>query len=108
VSTAAIPAIKQAFMSVDNGGKVLLFASTHPSFDLPININNLWSNQQTIITSYAAAPRDILASIEIIRSGRIKVQEMITHKFKLAEIKKGFRLVARAEESMKVVIEPHK
>jgi L-iditol 2-dehydrogenase len=47
-----------------------------------------------------------MAAMELISSGRIQVREMITHKFPLAETSEGFKLVAGAGDSMKVIIEP--
>jgi L-iditol 2-dehydrogenase len=108
VSTAALPAINQAFQSVDDGGKILFFAPTPPGVEIPINLNELWSRQVTLTTSYAAAPSDLMNALELIRVGRLQVREMITHKLGLSEINKGFRLVAEAGESLKVVVEPQR
>jgi L-iditol 2-dehydrogenase len=107
VSTAALPAIEQGIRSVDDGGKVLLFAPTAPGAELPMDMNDLWSRQVTITTSYAASPADLAAAIEVIRSGRVEVQSMVTHKFGLADARLGFKLVAKAGDSLKVVVEPH-
>ncbi len=68
--------------------------------------NELWRKEITMTSSYAGSPRDMTAAIELISSGRIKVNEMITHKLPLAKTAEGFELVAGAGESMKVIIEP--
>jgi len=39
---------------------------------------------------------------------KVDVVDMITHKFPLAETAKGFKLVADAKNSIKVIIEPQK
>ena len=106
VSTAAIPAINQALMSVGEGGKILLFAPTPPGVEVPVDINDLWGRQATVTTTYAASPADLAAAIELMRSGRIRVREMVTHRLGLAEAGAGFRLVAEAGDSLKVVVEP--
>lgn len=108
VSTAAIPAVEQAFRSVDDGGNVLLFAPTPPGVEFPLDLNDLWSRQVTVTTSYAASPADIATSLELIRAGKIRVREMVTHRLGLAETGFGFRMVAEAGESLKVVIEPQR
>lgn len=108
VSTAALPAIKQAPQCVDDAGKVLFFAPTPPGVEIPLDLNDLWSRQVTLTTTYAAAPDDLATALELIRSGRIQVREMVTHKLSLAETDLGFRLVAEAGESLKVVIEPQR
>jgi len=108
VSTAALPAIAQAIKSVDDGGKVLLFAPTPPGIELPLNLNDLWSRQVTITTSYAASPADLAAAHELIKSGRIDVQRMVTHRLGLADTGSGFKLVEEAGDSLKVIVEPHR
>ncbi|MBW2121087.1 MAG: alcohol dehydrogenase, partial [Deltaproteobacteria bacterium] len=47
-------------------------------------------------------------ALELIRTRRVRVREMITHRFGLAETGKGFALVASARDSIKVIIEPQK
>jgi L-iditol 2-dehydrogenase len=44
----------------------------------------------------------------MIRAGTIPVRPMITHRLPLAEAGLGFQLVARASDSIKVIIEPQK
>jgi len=62
--------------------------------------------QITVVSTYGAAPADLRAAIDLIRFGRVRVGEMITHRLGLEEIAEGFRLVAEAGESIKVVIRP--
>ena len=108
VCTGATPAIQQAFNSVDRGGTILFFAPTEPNVTTPVNLWDLWRNCNSIIMSYAGPPDDMETSIELIRTGRVKVRDMITHRLGLSETALGFKLVAEARESIKVIIEPHK
>ncbi|MGB2706270.1 MAG: alcohol dehydrogenase catalytic domain-containing protein [Candidatus Omnitrophota bacterium] len=106
VCTGAMPAFKQALKCVDRGGAVLFFACTEPGTDLPLSINEFWRNEIKLITSYANSPTDATEAIELIRTRRIPVGKMITHRLKLEETGKGFQLVAAARESIKVIISP--
>ncbi len=108
VSTAALPAIKQALKSVDDAGRILFFAPTPPGLELQFDFNDLWSRQVTLMMTYAASPYDLAAAINLIMDGRIRAEEMITHRLGLAETSVGFRLVAEAGESLKVVVEPQR
>ena len=108
VSTAALPAIKQAIRSVADSGRVLFFAPTPPGVEIPLDLNDLWSRQVTLTTTYAAAPADIADALALIRVGRVRVREMVTHRLGLAETGLGFGLVAEAGESLKVVVEPQR
>jgi L-iditol 2-dehydrogenase len=107
VSTAALPAIKQAIASVDDGGNILLFAPTPPGVKIPLDLNDIWNRQLTITTTYAAAPSDLKRALELIRSGAVSVREMVTNRLGLSEIQVGFRLVAEARGSLKIVVLPH-
>jgi len=106
--TAAMPAISQALKSVDKGGVVLFFAAPGPGIEVPLPINEFWRNGITLMPTYGAAPDDIEAAIEFIRRKRINLIDMITHRLGLKKAAKGFQLVAEAEESIKVIIEPQK
>ncbi len=108
VCTGAAPALQQAFLAVDRGGTILFFAPTDPGAVVQMPFNDLWRQEVTMTSSYAGSPRDILAAIELIASGKTKVADMITHRLPLEKTAEGFALVAEASNSMKVVIEPQK
>jgi len=108
VCTGALPAIQQALKSVDIAGTILFFAPTNPGAIISLPFNEFWNNQITLTTTYAAAPIDIKEAIELIRSKKVNVHDMITHRLNLSETSKGFQIVSDAKESIKVVIEPQK
>jgi L-iditol 2-dehydrogenase len=107
--TGAIPAIAQALKSVDRGGTILFFAPTDPGVTIPISINELfWRNDVALTTSYAGSQADQQTALELIRAGTIPVRQMITHRLGLVETGLGFQLVADAQNSIKVIIEPQR
>ena len=108
VCTGAFPAFTQALQCVDRGGTVLFFAPTDPGVDLSVPVNEFWRNEIKLMPSYGNSPFDAAVAIELIRSGRVPVGKMITHRLSLRETGLGFRLVAEAKESIKVIIEPHR
>lgn len=109
VSTGAASALHQALESVDRGGTVLFFAPTQPGVTLPISVNDLFfRNDVTLTTTYAGGPADLATAMELIGSRRVRVGEMITHRLGLAETGLGFKLVAEARSSLKVIVEPQR
>jgi L-iditol 2-dehydrogenase len=104
VCTAAKQAIDDAISSVDRKGKLLFFAV--PSVDITIPSMRFWRDEVTVTFSYGAAPEDLKEALELIKSGRVNVGKMITHKIPLSDIMKGFKLVSEAENSLKVVVVP--
>lgn len=106
--TGAVPAFQQALECVDRAGSIMFFASTDPDYNLPIPVFKMWRDGIKIIVSYGAGPKDIMASIDMIRSHKIDVEKIITHRITLEEAGAGFQLVANAKDSVKVIIEPHR
>lgn len=108
VCTGAPSAFVQAMHAVDRGGTVLCFATTEPGVTLSVPLNEFWRNEIKLMPSYGNAPRDALVAIELIRSRRVAVQELITHRLPLEETGRGFALVAESGASMKVIVEPQR
>ena len=57
-------------------------------------------------TSYGAAPVDLEAALALIAYQKINVKDTITQTLPLSQIQAGFKIVAEAKESLKVVLEP--
>jgi len=108
VCAGATQAIDQALKTIDRGGTVLLFAPPKPGVQVPVPFGDLWKDEITITMTYAGSPRDINEAIGLLRTKKVVVSDMITHRFGLADTGKGFELVAKAEESIKVIIEPQR
>jgi L-iditol 2-dehydrogenase len=102
-------AFEHGLRSVERGGTVLIFSASgkDETFTVPIN-EIFWRNEVTLVSSYGAGPGDHIDAMERIRSRKINVYDMITHRLPLAETGAGFMLVAGAGNSMKVIIEPQK
>ncbi len=108
VSTGAPSAFAQAFSSVDRGGTILIFAPTEPGAKIDLPINNFWHDSVKIIFSYGGSPLDIKRAIDMIRIYNLPLKNLITHRLSLEETGLGFRMVAEARDSIKVIIEPNR
>jgi len=101
-----MPAIQQAVKSIDRGGTLLFFAPTAAGVDVPIPLFDFWRDEISVVTSYAGSGEDLVESIELIRTRRVRVADMITHRLPLAEAGLGFQLTASGQDSIKVIIDP--
>jgi len=108
VCAGAKEAIAQAFSSVERGGTILFFAPTDPDTTIPMPLWDVWRDGIKLVTSYAGAPADLLLAIEMMRTGKLNVRDMITHRLGLDETGYGFELVASGEDSIKVIINPQR
>ncbi|MDD4939164.1 MAG: zinc-dependent dehydrogenase [Candidatus Omnitrophica bacterium] len=109
VTAGSVSAIGQAFSSVERGGTVLFFAPTDKDRKIQLPFNELfWRTEITLTSSYAGSPADYGQGLDLIASGKLNIKDMITHRLSLSETGKGFKLVADAAESIKVIIFPQK
>lgn len=107
ISTGAESAIASALRSVERGGTVLFFAATNQGVTIPLAINELfWRNEITLTSSYAGSPAEHIQALELIRSKKIAVKDMITHRLSLKDTHLGFKLVSEAKDSLKVIVKP--
>ena len=105
--TSALSAVQHAWQCVDKGGAIVFFAVPGPDKDVTVPINDFWTKEIRILTSYYCGPPDIEEAIKLIESGEIEVEDMITHRFGLEDIAKGFALVLEGTRSIKVIIGPN-
>jgi len=103
--------IPQALRSVERGGTVLFFAAAGEEDRIPLTVNELfWRTEVTLTSSYAAPPADTATALRLIRSRRVPVAGLITHRLPLAETGRGFAMLTHPadQDSMKIVIEPQR
>ncbi len=107
--TGVQTAIEQGLRSVERGGTVLVFTAAAKDALLPVSLNDLfWRSELTILSSYAAAPKDLAQALRVIAKKNIKVKDLITHHLPLTDIQKGFDLTVRPQNSVKVIIYPQR
>jgi len=104
---SAMSAIEQAWQCVDKGGVVVFFTVPGPDKPVTIPINEFWTREIRVLTSYYCGPPDIVEAINLIEAETIIVDDMITHRLPLKDIGKGFQLVMDGSESIKVIIKPN-
>lgn len=109
VTAGSASAVSQALESVERGGTILFFAPLEKDIPVSIPFNRLfWRQEITLTGSYAGSPADYQAALDLIADKKINVAGMITHRLSLAETGLGFKLVAGAKESLKVIIYPQR
>ena len=105
--SSALSVVEQAWACVDKGGAVVFFAVPGPGKTVTFPVNDFWTKEVRILTSYYCGPPDIQEAMQLLASGAIDVEQMITHRLPLEDIVRGFQLVMSGEEAVKVIIKPH-
>jgi L-iditol 2-dehydrogenase len=98
--------MEQGLALAGKGATVMLFAPTAPDVRLSVSPYDLLFSEITVTGSYSCSPLETRQSLTFIQHGRIKVDELITHRFDLAGVGEAIRLAAKATESLKVLIIP--
>jgi L-iditol 2-dehydrogenase len=107
VCAASLKVHEQSLECVEAGGRILLFAVATPGEKWELPVFDFYYKGITMVASYAGAPNDIKLASKLIQEKKVNVQDMISHRLPLDDIQKGFDLVAKAQDSLKVIIEPH-
>jgi L-iditol 2-dehydrogenase len=94
----------QGLELVSSGGTVLFFAPPPPTSTLPITPNTLFFQEISMHTSYSAGPYETRIALDLLRTGRIGPEDVITHRFPLRDAAKAFKLVSKPGDALKVVI----
>ena len=106
ICTAASSAFPQALRGVISGGNVLLYAFSKPVTEIPLDLHEYFRKAITLRSTYGASPLDLHQVVNMLRFGKVEVDDLITHRLSLDETGLGFSLVAAGSESLKVIIEP--
>lgn len=77
MTSGADKAIQPALRFVRNGGKILVFSSTpHNTSSYPNN--EIYYRELTVLGSYSPSPADLKDSLELLKSGKVKVSGIST------------------------------
>jgi len=108
VCTGSPAASANALERVNRGGHILFFAADGPEKTLAIPVTRFWFAQPTVQFSYGAAPRDMREAMEWIRSGKVAVADLVTHRFGIEQIPEAFDFAANPRgNSLKIIIQPN-
>lgn len=88
-------------------GKVCLFAGLPKDTpELSFDVNFVHYRQITLYGTFSSAPRHNALAVELIRSGKINADRILTHAVALEDIVHGFDLVEH-RAGMRVAVVPH-
>lgn len=99
-------AVRQAFEAAKRGTSVLLFSVPKPDTTHPLDLMAVYQKELTVLGSMIN-PDTHARAAALINSGRIRLKEIITHTYPLAELKDAI-LMQMNNESLKVMLEPWK
>jgi L-iditol 2-dehydrogenase len=104
VASGSMKAIQSSFPLVRKGGRILLFGIPPERSMFTWDASSIFIRETKLIPSYSTTENEIERALQMMAAGRIRLTDMITHRFSLNEIAEAFRVAQDAESSLKVII----
>lgn len=94
IAVGNTPATDQALQLVRRDGRILFFASGHPSPALNLDVNGVHYGGYELIGTGGADLVDFDLSARFLSDGVVKVKQMVSHRVSIDEAQKAFKLAA--------------
>ncbi len=104
VATGHPAVLRQATELVRRGGTVNLFGLPESGSRLDADLQDLYLRGVRLIPSYATTEPDIADVHRLVVAGELTLGDLVTHRIPLARAEEAFRLAARPDEAVKVVV----
>ncbi len=107
VAASAKGIVEQAVACTRPGARILLFAQTSHQERIEVSGADVCMGERTLCGSYSASVDLQRESAELVFSGALPVEQLISHRFPLDRIHQGIRLALHpAEGSLKIIVKP--
>ncbi len=94
----------EALAAVAPGGTLLAFTMAPPGEIWPLDLFDVYFREIAIVPSYSCGPDDTREALAAITSGRVRVADLVSHRFAIGDAAAAFERARQAEGAMKVVI----
>lgn len=105
VATGSTSALLDAIKTVSKGGRVLIFGSPTRGSYASIDTPYVFLKGINISTSYSTSELETREALRMISEREIRLDELITHKFRLEDAVKAFE-VAMDQKCIKAIVVP--
>ncbi len=109
VATSVPGIVEQAVRCSRPGSKILLFSQTSDKERIEVSGADICVGERIIFGSYSASVDLQKESAELVFSGELPVEALISHRVPLNDISSGFELARHPDEnSLKIVVQPQR
>ena len=105
VIPTAASAVLSAIEAAAPAARVVFFSPVAPDTVWPIAPHTPYFKDLTLRFSYSSGPRETRRSLDLIASGALPVERLVTHRFPLERAAEAFALAESGGEALKVVVE---
>ena len=105
VAVASTEAVQQGIKTIRWGGRICVFGDFRdvPQPNLEVDPKLMLRDDVTLFGSWGCSPQDYRVAFNMIRMGRVKVREMITHTFPIEEFTEALKVID-GKQCMRIVI----
>jgi len=96
--------IRQALTYVRPGGSALLFTPTPTGVTTALDLGDLYFREVSLVPSYSCGPEETRQAYELLRQGRVRVESLVTHRFRLENIQQAYETTRRGGPALKVLV----
>jgi len=109
IAASAPGIVEQAVRYSRPGSRILLFAQTSHHERIEVSGADICVGERVIFGSYSASVDLQQESADLVFSGRLPVEDLISHRFALNEIRAGIDLALHPEpKSLKIIVQPQR
>ena len=109
VAASGPAVVEQAIATSRPGARILLFAQTSGKERIELSGASICVGERTVFGSYSASVDLQKESAELVFSGELPVEWLISHKLPLAKIDSAFDLALHPnEQSLKIILQPQR
>ncbi len=109
VAASATGIVEQAVRCSRPGSRILLFAQTSHQERIEVSGADICVGERAICGSYSASVDLQRESADLVFSGALPVEDLISHRFPLGQIRAGIDLALHPEpKSLKIIVQPQR
>ncbi|MGH9675330.1 MAG: zinc-dependent dehydrogenase [Bryobacteraceae bacterium] len=109
VAASAPALVDEALRCSRPGSRILLFAQTSSTERIEVSGADICTNERVLLGSYSASVDLQKESADLVFSGRVPVEDLISHRLPLENIRDGFDLALHPNgKSLKIIVQPQR
>src|SRR5262249_18387769 len=97
--------IRQSLTYVRPGGAASLFTPTAAGVLTELDLGELYFREVSLIPSYSCGPTETREAYELLRTGQVQAEKMITHRFRPEQAQQAYDAAKRGGGVLKVIVE---
>lgn len=101
-ATGALPVMRQTIDYARPGGKVLLFGVPPAGQEMSLEPFKIFHKGLTVLSSFTSV-RNSYQALDMLRSGRIRIDGLVSHRLPLEDFQHGIEIIERGAEGVRKV-----